>query len=366
MRRKYALIVAISTLIMITLYGRIDYKSPSYSQWDLKHYLAMARAAPGIDATIPQPFAHRILGPFAAGLLPVSPETGFHILVILSSLFLALFFYFLLVTFDISPPAAAVGTILFVCNKYFFGFPIWDYFQINDILLLIGISVSFYALLKDKWVLLMSALLIGTLARETIFLMMPVPFLYLAEKGTIRQEGLKAMAAIIPALTVFLILRLLIPAPGNGPMATFMEHSGKIISSGFWYGLLINAIAPCSSLPIVFWKETVLFFKERNYFLIFLIMVFAAVLFGSNNERLMAPAFIVIYWLIARIIQRYVYPNVFFMAGLIGLGFISSFDYESGLLHLPNRTLSLAVPFAALCLLTMIAVRKNIGLPAKI
>ena len=56
--------------IALFLFGSIEYNAFRFSNFDLKHYRAMADVAPFLNTDIPQPFVYRILGPWLAGLFP--------------------------------------------------------------------------------------------------------------------------------------------------------------------------------------------------------------------------------------------------------------------------------------------------------
>jgi len=356
-------IIAVSIVIII-LSGQIDYLSPNYLQWDMHEYLGMAKAFPKIDRAISLPFAYRILGPWMVGLLPIPEEIGFHILAIIASLSLAIIFPLFLIKSGISPPSATLAAIFFVCNKHFFGLPVWNYFQLDDILLLIGITIIFDAAPKNKWLIFACTLLIGSLAKETILIVLPTFLIYLIEYGLLRKYWAIFLTAIFPTIVVFISLREIIQAPGVGLIEAMLIHMGKLTSPGTIYGLFINSFAPFSLLPIIFWKRTVLFFSRRKYILVYFFMVFVSALFGSNNERLIAPAFIGFYWLIAEIIQNDIYPDKLMIIIFTALAFVSSFNYKVEFIQLPSSIPFMVIPFASQCLLTLLALarkRKMIG-----
>ena len=60
----------------------------------------------------------------------------------------------------------------------------------------------------------------------------------------------------------------------------------------------------------------------------------------TGNERLMAPAFVAFYWLLALIIQRDIWPSKWLL-GIIAVGsFVASLHYQQARFPLPSRELT--------------------------
>lgn len=87
---KNLAILFIIAIIMVILYGQIDYTAEPFSSWDLAPYRKIALASPGISPTIEQPFAYRLLGPYLVGLLPVPDPIGFYAFAVALSIFLVI------------------------------------------------------------------------------------------------------------------------------------------------------------------------------------------------------------------------------------------------------------------------------------
>jgi len=115
---KYTAILFFMTIVMIVLFGQIDYTEQPYSSWDLAAYREMASASPGINPDIPQPFAYRLLGPFLVGLLPIPDSIAFYALAITFSFILVFLFYYFLLQLGISRVVSTVTVLLFIFNKY--------------------------------------------------------------------------------------------------------------------------------------------------------------------------------------------------------------------------------------------------------
>ena len=144
-----------------------------------------------------------------------------------------------------------------------------------------------------------------------------------------------------------MLLRLFIPVWGPGLSEALRDNLPKLASPESWFRLLINAFLPLSLVVIIFFEITLAFFRSRIYALVFLVLVFAATLFGSNTERLMAPAFVVYYWLIAVILASLMERRLLLWL-VLAASFIASLHHTVARFPLPSRTLTLIVSFGAL------------------
>lgn len=350
--RRWLLAVLAVTVALLYLYGGIPYEESPYTDWDLASYRSMAQAAPGLSSEVNQPYAYRVLGPYLAGLLPGPDPVGFRLLTLALSLSLAVLLFRSLEG-PVTPRAAAAATILFVLNKRLFGFTSWDYFQVNDLMALVSILVGYVALERRRWSVFALALAVGCFAKETPLLLVPVAFAAVWEAGRERRDWLRALVASLPAIAVFGLLRLVIePAGGRGLVAAFVDAVDKLAHPETWFRLLVNAFAPVSLVPIVFWRDTVEFFRSRRHALFLLVLVFGSALFGINNERLMAPAFVVIYPLVAVILERRVLGRRRVLALLIVAGALSSLHHDFARFPLPGRVFTLALTLASLAVAT--------------
>lgn len=340
---KIIFAVCVATLGMIVLYGWIDHTIEPYSKWDLAAYMRMAEAAPGVAGEVAKPFAYRIMGPWLAGMVPGSVGEGFRMLSLVASLVLPFQFLALLRERGIVFPWAGLATLFFVCNRYLFGFTVWNGFQLNDILSLNLLLISLSAMWRRSWTLFAISLAVGLLARETALLLIPVLGLWLWEEKAEARTWIPAAVACVPGLLVFIGLRLWIPAQGGRDLAeAFAAHAPKMLSVEIPARLFFNAFLPFAVLPVIFWRETLTFARENKHLVLFLLLVAASTLFGTNNERLMAPGFVVVYFLIARILQK-VTLGYGATSILILAAFANSFHHLYGRFPLPDRTWTLWV-----------------------
>jgi hypothetical protein len=332
---------------MLFLYGQIDFTRLPYARWDLANYRMMAQAAPQLAEKIPQPFAFRVLGPYLAGLLPFADPLAFQILTNLCAFLLIILFYWFLIDRQVPPVAALAAAAVFAMNRALFGISTWDFFQLNDLLVLIFLLLLFLAMYRGRWLLFGLIFFLGAATRETTLILVPVVFVYLWETRRLRAEGVRALLAMLPGLLLFVLLRLLIPAWGPGLLEALRANLAKLISPESWFRLLINAFLPVSLVLIIFFDITLSFFRARKYALVFVILVFLATLFGSNTERLMAPAFVVYYWLIAVILASFTERPLLLWL-VLAASFVASLHHSVARFPLPSRTLTLIASLGAL------------------
>jgi len=302
--KREVLFLLFITIVMLYLYGDINYRAEPYKNLDLRYYLQMARVSPKIATNVPRPFCFRLLGPYIAGLLPVDEPIAFRILTYLSLLTLSLGFYGFLVASGLRSQVSTIVVAFFVLNRQFFGFLSWDYFQLNDVISLILILVSIMALIRKRWLLLALSLIFGALTREVNMLIVAVAIFYAFERKFNWHEVLMVVFATIPGIVTFILVRTFMH-PSGGPelLEVFRIYRGKIFSLEVILRVLGNAFIPFSLLPVIFFRETLKFFRERLFLALYFFLVFSTIMFAFNNERLMAPAYIVFYLLVACILE---------------------------------------------------------------
>jgi len=355
MALKHGMVLAIVTLVMTFLYGEIDYTVEPYTGWDLASYRVMAAASPGIAKDVGKPFAYRLLGPYIAGLLPLRAPVAFRALAIFASLSLVLLFYFFLRYTGISAGLSLITSVLVTFNKWWFGFTVWDYFQVNDVLALCFIVVMVWCMFPGRWFLFGAALVLGAATKESCMLMVPVVFVYLLEKRAPSTTWGKALVSVLPGVLIFFGIRALVPAAkGLGPVDAFLSYSIKFGYPDRLFRLLVNSFVPWSLVPFVFIGMTVRFFGSNKYSVLFMVLVFLSALFAANDERLMAPALVFSYLLVGKILQE-IKPDTPLLAALIACGFASSLHHIFARYPLPNRLFTEVLSLGALIAVTLVA-----------
>lgn len=351
--RIHILILCAAAVVMIFLYGTIDYETEPYRSMDLTAYRAMAASAPGLSEEIPRPFAHRILGPYIAGLLPMPDQHAFLAITILVSILLPVVLYLFLLEFGIARSAALFAAILFLCNKHLFGASVWNFFQVKDSISLLIIAFSFLAMLRGRWLLFSGSLLIGALSGEAVLIMAPTLVLYLFERKADRGEWVPALTSLVPALAVFALIRLLVPVSGGVNLVdTFLHYSRKVRFPWVWIGLLLNPFVPLTFIPLLYYHDALSFLRKNRYMAFYLLLVFASTLFGSNNERLMAPAFVVFYAFVGRTAGSRWRDATWLWTLVAVCCLASSSHYMMGRYLLPERSVTRAIAILTTLLVT--------------
>lgn len=344
---------------MLFLWGEIDYTIPPYSQWDGWHYRQMAAAAPGISPIAAAPFRYRVLGTYPVGLLPIDMILAFRIVNYTLFLVLAALFYLFLCFAGIRRSIAVYTVALFTMSTYLFGVTAWYTFHTNDVLALIFVLTAFWALMTRRWGLFALSLFLGALSRETWILVPPAAFVYLWERKLLAADWKKLVVATIPALAVFLLLRILLHADVQGSIdipKALIRYSPKILEPEFWARQFGNSLKPLTFLPLIFFSTTLAYFKANKFMLALIVLTFVSSLLGSADERLMAPAFVAFYWLFALIFERDIYPHKGMLALIAICSFVSTAHYRQARFPLPSRELTVYLGLVTWVIVTAAAI----------
>lgn len=352
-------IVLIIAAIMMFLWGQIDFTIEPFSKWDGLSYRNIAQAAPGISPIVPSPFRFRLLGTYPIGLLPIDMITGFRIVNYTLFLVLVALLYLFLCYVGIRRSIAAFTTILYTFSTYLFGVTVWYTFHTNDVIGLILMIVGVWALMERRWGVFGVAMFLGALSRETWMILPPTAFVFLWERGLLREDLKKLVVATLPAVVTFLALRALLYAdiPGNIDLVgAFIMFFPKILDPEFWARQFGNALKPLTFLPLIFFSTTLSFFRANKAMLALIALTFVSSLLGKADERLMAPAFVAIYWLFALIFEKDIYPHKGMLALIAVCSFVSTFHYRQARFPLPSRELTIYLGLATWALVTVAAV----------
>ncbi len=374
----YTVLIFVSSLFVLSK-GIIDVKAPMFADWDFHRYRLIAEASPHFDKHAPPPFAFRILGPYVIGLLPLPDPLAFRIVNSLACVALVVLFYRFLMNRGIQSRVAFLTTLLFACNRYFFGQFAWNPFQIDDVLALLCFILAFTLMFEKRWLLFACCFVLGSLTREVIMILVPVSFAYLWEQGTLRVEYKKWLLAITPAISVFLIVRIFVYSDDvrmgiSGILPyywmKFHESIGNALTASAWFRRLIWCTLPVTLVPFIFWRTTVSFFARHKYLLLFFVLVIITDLWGIDEgggdaERQMAPSFLVIYWLIAELGQRDLSQISWSLPLILGGGYIASLHHLQGFYPLRNPAVTLLLSAVSTAGVSAIALYVRHNLPAE-
>lgn len=337
--RRSLVLALVATAVLAWLYGFID--MVEHAESGMKYYLPMAEAAPGLMLEQLRPYVFRWLGPWLAGVLPLSAPTAFYALAWVASLGLAGILYAVCRAEGISDGAAALSVALLAANPYLFGFNLYNAFQLNDVLAQVGIGLALWLLWRRQLVGMGLVLAVAVLARESAVLMIPVAVVYLWEQGGTREEAGRLALALLPAVCLFLLPRLLLPETGGMGLAEqFVVESRKALHLETWARLVVNAWVPVIALLIVWPRETWAWARAHLHLVALFGLTLASAFFGTDQERLMQPAIWAVYLAVAHTLDRHWLRQPIAL-GVLGLAaLLASLHHLSARFPLPDRRLT--------------------------
>lgn len=181
---KYILPFLLLTGVLATNRLLVDDPGMSIYGFDSISYVEMARAFPGLPSMqIPHHHAQRIAGPWLVGALahvgPLSLEWTFEVITFLLLLVLIYINWKTCEGIGASPATCVLVAAALTFNPYFTRFYLSIPTYVGDQIFLIGLSLLIQALLFKKPMLMISALLLGALGRQTTILLLPPAFLWI-------------------------------------------------------------------------------------------------------------------------------------------------------------------------------------------
>lgn len=363
MKKQYLLLLLVSS-IMIFYYGQINISvEPLNEIPDIIHYRMMAEASPGFDPEVSRNFGYRILSPWIVGILPMNIDLGFYLLTVIIALMIPLVLFKFFKLFGLKENTAFFVTILFMLNKYTYGFAIWDFYDINDLVTHTLILLFFISLKKENFLYLGITLLIGVLNRETILFAVPAGLIYFWFKEKSPKKTYKLIAATIPAVILLFLVRTFIITESSS--ATGLAHSfgklhfddtNKIFKPATYYRIIINTFLPLALIPAVFFREKIKFFKEHSYLFVFVIIYFFSCFIAGDNERLFAPVFPVFYLLIGYILEKKSLLTQRNKYALLALTVLALPHHMYSRFPVPNKMITMIFSFASLLFITVYSI----------
>ena len=349
------LVLGLVLVLAFYLYGEINWRSEQYAKLDLHKYKAMAQAKWIADAKVPRPFCYRWLGPMIAGLMPFDAVKSFRILGWFFCGCFVYLFYIFLHSRGYSKATAFAVLLIVIFNKYLFGCLVWNYFQLADIITLVLLVSMFWTMQRRSWFWFGTFLAIGAATKEINMLMIPVAWLFVRGNG-VSKDKVRLFWSCLVAVVVFVTVRYLThPAGGTGLFRAFAAHSSKLLNLEKLAKMFINVWVPVSFIPIIFFRHTWVFFKKHSYLFLFALMIYFANLFGANTERLLAPAGIVVYWLLADIMENNL-PQKKCLVLIVAASAGSCWHYEIGRFLLPSQQVTILLACIGLLVASAIAV----------
>ena len=352
-------IIFLVTLVMIVYYGSIDISAEPFSDIpDIQNYRQMALASPGLDETVSRNFGYRILLPYIAGLLPFDSDTSFYILTILMSLAIPFIFFRFLKVYGLKDDNTFYLTMLFLAGRYVFGYPVWNHYDVNDLLTHILILLFFISLKKNNFILMGLILAVGVINRETILFIVPPALYYYGVMNKDRKKSLKFIASFLPAVVILILIRSLIVTESSDTPGIIhslgklrFDDTNKLFNPATYYRL-VNTFIPLTFIPIVFFKTTRSFFRKYPHFMIFVIIYFASCFLAGDTERLIVPIFPVVFLLIGIIFEKYGFNELKGRIIVLSACLVSIPHHLYFRFRLPTRDLKVAVSLITLIFVT--------------
>ena len=360
MKRPHLTLLLIST-VMIFYYGQIDISVNPFNEIpDIIHYRMMAEASPDLSSEVSRNFGYRILSPWVVGIMPVDINLGFYLLTVLTALMIPLLLFKFLKLFGLKETTAFFITILFMLNKYTYGFAIWDFCDINDLVTHLFILLFFISLKKENFFYISVILIIGVLNRETILFALPAGLIYYWFKEKSPKKTYKLIVATLPAVIILAGVRTFVvteSSSGGGLAHSFgklhFDDTNKIFKAKTYYRIIINTFLPLALIPVVFFREKFKFFKKHSYFFVFVIIYFLSCFIAGDNERLFAPTFPIFYLLIGYVLEKKKLLSQKNRCILLGLTILALPHHMYSRFPLTNRKTTMIFSLASLLAVTI-------------
>ncbi|MGB3545211.1 hypothetical protein [Rubrivirga sp.] len=343
------LLVLVASAVLVWLYGALD--PVVFAESGVKYYGPMAEASPGLALEVAQPYVFRWLGPWLAGLLPLSVPAAFSVWAWVGSLALVVLMWAVCRADGRGDRAAALAAVLLAMNPYLFGFNVFNMYQLGDLIAQVGLGAGLLLLWRRQYLALGAVMAVTVLAREPAILMVPVAAVWSWEQRRLREDGLRLVLALVPLLILFAAPRLLM-AEQEGPhlVQTFINASGKALEVGTWARLLVNAWVPVVALLLVWPREAMSWARGHLHLIVLIVLTLASAFFGGDQERLMQPAIWVIYPLVALVLERHWSRQRLATGALVTAGLLAHLHHITARFPLPSRRLTAVLAAVALVL----------------
>lgn len=365
---KYIYLLIFICLIQIFLAGQADLTNYDPNH-DVVSYRKMAIAFPSIDHSVGKPFAHRLLAPWLVGLVFNNADLGFSIFnALFSILFIITLFYFLKQN-NTSERIAFFVTAAFIFNRYFIPGFAYEPYRFADVLSNLMLLLSLIFMVKRKYLLVLILSVVGILARESAIAIVPVGLVFILINNQ-KKELLKFVLISAILIAVFVTMRFLLPVEqGISLTQAFAENWIKLFTPEALFKQFFFAFNPLFLIPLFSYKQFFAFNKNNLHWLVLLIFVLFASLFGGDKERLMFAYTSIYYLFISVLFQKLedaLKIKTTTLIAVLVLCWIANLHHIWGLIKLPSREISVAFTIAGgmimlIIFLSLIKERKSIN-----
>lgn len=171
-------------------------RQPSYRvNTDSTQYVLLTRffRNQAVEEELQSPYTYRPVVPFLASLLPFEPLTAINLVDLGALLVALLFLYKILDRLELGFSLCMAG-----CGLFVFSFPTFYYGTIGyvDPVLVAFLMMGLYYILTERWAIFALVFATGTLAKETIFVLLPVLAAYLIQQRKPWKEQLLLLSLL--------------------------------------------------------------------------------------------------------------------------------------------------------------------------
>ena len=353
------MLIFLSAALMILFYGRINISDVPFSDIpDIQNYRLMAEAAPGLDTTVSRNFGYRILSPYIAGLMPFDIDTNFYILTVLLSLIIPFVFFRFLKIYGLKNDTSFFLTILFLAGRHTFGFPVWDFYDLHDLITHTLILLFLINLKKNNFILMGVILSVGVINRETILFLVPAALSYYLFMIKSKKYAAGLILSVIPALILLFLIRSLVITESvteKNILYSFnklrFDESNKLFNPVTYYRI-INTFIPLTLIPFVFYKTSKTFFMNNLHFLVLILTFLFSCFLAGDTERLVVPVFPVFFLLLGIIFEKISFNELKARIIVLSLCIMAIPHHIFFRFRLPTRNWKVALSMIALLTVT--------------
>jgi len=271
---------------------------------DLKYYLEMAEASPGINTDVIPPFKYRILLPWLAGLLQ-NPVAGFYFLMLMG--FIVQGAAFILYFRDrYGTESSSLAYVFLLLNAQISVFLIQNPYNVVD-LYVSAFTILFLLLLKKGKITWAVTVLLACVFIKENFIIMAAGGLVLLKNREKNTRSVKLLlAGSIVSLIIAVLIRLLIDGSGSGYL---MEQVSVHVPEKLNDPVIIlkTLIGPALFiLPVylVFADKWIIHVRENKELLVIFLFTFLSTFWGANDARLMTGAGVFYYGFVCMVVNQ--------------------------------------------------------------
>jgi len=315
-RREFLLVAGIALVLVAALRVRTDTltydHTDFFNPWDHHKYIWMASNNP-FDFHV-APFCWRVATPMLVKALPMDVERGFLAVSYLALWLTGVAVFYLVRRFGFGKWPALAGMFLYFSIGWVVKANLYNIFKPDPLAFLIS-TLAIYCIVARKNLLYALLLAVGVLAKESVLFVAVLYYTLLARRAVDPKLLVRTILLALPAVAVLVALRTLIPMQNDDPlyMSTLPEALRQVQLGSSTYdpawlwseiGLpRLRAISPealvrytagafgitAAMLPLFAVRRNLSLFLR---FLPFLVLVYAQILFATNDTRVLAFGFV--------------------------------------------------------------------------